>query len=228
MQKLDSYDGDWALYMKNPYTGEEIEINSHQMTAASLIKLYIMAAFFEREQQGGVNLSDENRDLLEKMITVSDNSSSNDIVRQIGGGDTADGREIVNVFCQSKGFNDTRQNRDLGVAQNVQNYTSVRDVGALLEVIYREKCISGIADRYMLDLLRDQQLKNKIPAGVPEGVIVANKTGELEKIENDAAIVFSPGGDYILCIMSSNLDSEEKGRERIVEISALIYAYFNP
>ncbi len=38
--------------------------------------------------------------------------------------------------------------------------------------------------------LKAQQLRSKIPDGVPSGVQTANKTGELDTVENDAAIVF--------------------------------------
>ena len=48
-----------------------------------------------------------------------------------------------------------------------------------------------------------QQRKNKIPAQLPEGVGTANKTGELDTVENDAAIIYdtAKGIDLVVCFM---------------------------
>ena len=42
----------------------------------------------------------------------------------------------------------------------------------------------------MYALLKQQQRTNKIPAAMPAGVHVANKTGELSNVENDAGILY--------------------------------------
>ena len=75
----------------------------------------------------------------------------------------------------------------------------------------------------MLELLKAQERTGKIPAGIPDGVETANKTGELENVENDAAIVWAGEHPYIVCIMSSNLQNASEARERIVSMSKQIY-----
>ena len=42
----------------------------------------------------------------------------------------------------------------------------------------------------MYRLLKMQTRKNKIPAQMPSDVKVANKTGELDNVENDAGIIY--------------------------------------
>lgn len=56
--------------------------------------------------------------------------------------------------------------------------------------------------------LKMQQRKNKIPAQMPDGVHTANKTGELDTVENDAAIIFdtAKGIDLVICFMSQDLN----------------------
>lgn len=78
----------------------------------------------------------------------------------------------------------------------------------------------------ILDLLKQQQRRSKIPAGVPTGVTVANKTGELLTVENDAAIVFTKSGDYILTVMSEGLPDTAAERQLIVDISGKVYSFF--
>lgn len=60
----------------------------------------------------------------------------------------------------------------------------------------------------MLALLSDRSGNNKIPAALPKGVKTANKTGELAGLsECDAAIVFTPNCDYIICIMTEPVNN---------------------
>ena len=76
----------------------------------------------------------------------------------------------------------------------------------------------------MLDMLKHQQWRAKIPAGLPEGVVCANKTGEYGNRQHDAAIVYSDGADYILVVMTEG-DSASIGH--IGSISKTVYQYFN-
>jgi hypothetical protein len=77
----------------------------------------------------------------------------------------------------------------------------------------------------MLDLLKDQQRRGKIPAGVPDGVVTANKTGELTGLsECDVAIVFTEEGDYILCVLSEPADNAA-AIERSGKFRRTVYDY---
>lgn len=230
---LLEYQGDWAVYVSDLKNKEYLEINNHAVKSASLIKLYIMGAVLEQEEAG--NLKDDRRmeKLLKKMITVSDNEASNELVRMLSpdGTNHPEGMEVVNAFAQAGGYGDTSQGRDMQDVREVpvegENYTSVRDCGHFLENVYYGTCVSAEASEKMLELLKKQKRTWKIPAGVPEGVVTANKTGELKDTENDAAIVFSPGGDYILCVTATELADHEKAEDEIVQLSAAVYQYMN-
>ena len=74
-----------------------------------------------------------------------------------------------------------------------------------------------------------QTRRNKIPAGIPEGIGVANKTGELSNVENDAAIIYdtAKGKDLVICFMSENLADTYSAQDTIAQCSHYIYGYFN-
>ena len=75
----------------------------------------------------------------------------------------------------------------------------------------------------ILNALLQQKYIAKIPAGIPDDEAeVANKTGELIGAENDAAIVYGNKTDYILVIMSDNVEGE-KAREFIVNLSGMVF-----
>ena len=77
----------------------------------------------------------------------------------------------------------------------------------------------------MLSLLKQQTRTSKIPAGVPYGIETANKTGELDYVQNDAAIVFAET-PYILCVMSENVGAGS-AVSSIVNLSSDVYYSIN-
>ena len=79
----------------------------------------------------------------------------------------------------------------------------------------------------MLDLLENQQITWKIPEGLPQGVISANKTGETDLSQHDIAIVFGAKTTYILCVMSENWKNADDAIDDIRSISRVVYAYLN-
>ena len=110
-----------------------------------------------------------------------------------------------------------RSSPDLMISEN---YTSARDCGKMLEQVLKGEYVSEEASERILEDLRNQQRTSKIPAGVPKEVKTGNKTGELDNVDNDAAIIWAPGCTYILCIMSSDTGG------RIAEIrklSSIVY-----
>ena len=80
--------------------------------------------------------------------------------------------------------------------------------------------VSPKASGILLNSLRNQQRRGKIPAGVPAEIPTANKTGELDAVDNDAAIVWSPSGTYVLCIMSADAGNRIP---EIIKLSGMVY-----
>ena len=114
------------------------------------------------------------------------------------------------------------------------NYTSVNDCGRFLREIYQinagtaQEITLSHADA-MYGLLKMQERRNKIPANLPEGVSVANKTGELDNVENDAGIIYNTakGIDLVVCFMSENLSDTGSAQAAIAQDSRMIYGYYN-
>ena len=107
-----------------------------------------------------------------------------------------------------------------------RNMTSVKDCGALLEKIYNKECVSPEASEEMLNLLKNQENTWKIPEGLPEGILSANKTGETDQDQHDIAIVYGEKTAYIICVMSENCP-EGTAVTNIQKISGLVYNYLN-
>ncbi|MBE7052917.1 MAG: serine hydrolase [Ruminococcaceae bacterium] len=237
-KEIENYDGEWAVYVEDLSNGDYIEINNKKMVSASLIKLFIMGKTYEEIEKGNMQ-EDAVEESLKSMITISDNEASNVLVAAIGGGKYTDmysetfkkGLKEVNSYVSSLDFKNTEQQRDMKNSRPTpipeQNYTSVSDCGKFLSKLYHKELVSETFDEKMLNLLKQQTRTSKIPRGLPEGTVCANKTGELSNVENDVAIVFSQGADYVICIMSNNVTNTAKARENITNISKNVYEFFN-
>lgn len=230
--RINSYSSKWSLYLKDLSTGNVISINDRPQESASLIKLYVMGAVLQQVQNQELEMNDTIRSLLNDMITVSDNSATNELVRYLDPDhDHKAGMEKVNEFIEAQGFTNTHEyngleDSSLWYSLDTPNITSAKDCGVLLERIYQGELVSHLASRQMEDLLLDQEITYKIPSTISAESTVANKTGETSDCENDAAIVYTPKGDYILCIMSYELTSKNSAVTYLREMSSLIYNYF--
>lgn len=211
----------WSAAVVNLDTEDSCTVNNQSMQAASLIKLFIMGAVYERyDDLTGTYGTDQIRGLLSDMITVSDNTAANTLTNYLGDGDDTAGRAAVNEYCASNSYESTTMGRMLlAPADNGDNMTSVGDCVEFLRKVYKGEV--SHADE-MLEFLKGQQRTHKIPAGLPEGVESANKTGELDTVENDAAIVFAQTS-YILCIMSEGLSDVGTAQSNIAQISSDVY-----
>ena len=222
---LPAGNGTWSVYVCDLVNNTEGAIQDARMQAASLIKLYIMGAVYENYDsiiaQYGQSSVDSN---LYSMITVSDNDAANTLVSYLGGGDSSAGMTVVNDFCSEKGYSSTHMGRLLLASnQYDDNYTSVSDCGHFLKEVYEGSKESDAHAQAEFDLLAAQTRRNKIPAQMPSGVSIANKTGELSDVENDAGIIYNSSNDLIIVFMSENVLQPGTAQSTIASLSRQIY-----
>lgn len=104
------------------------------------------------------------------------------------------------------------------------NYTSIKDTTNIVSDLYNSKLTYS---QNLLNLMKQQTRKNKLPMGVPSGITTGNKTGELGNSENDTMIVYLPNKPYVLSVMTTNLTNNSVGIKVIRGISSLVFNYVN-
>ena len=233
---VDSYEGAWSVYTMDLFTEEEVCVNDRPMKSASIMKLFVMAAVYQAIEDGELKKTSDVNALLSSMISVSSNEDANRLLALLGDGDYAVGIGKVNTFLVEHGYSwkshefNGFQNESTVLDKKHNNRISARDCARLLYQVYHRQFGSYIVcseiEKYMLA----QQSRSKIPAGIAraaDGVLIGNKTGEMDLVENDVAIVYSPKCDYIVCIFSMDWSSKDYAIERIRTLSEEIYRYYN-
>ena len=220
---------EWSVYVKNLNSDRSIYINKRRFTAASTIKLFTMGATYDKIQKKKLTKTSHIYSLLYSMITYSSNDAFNSL-----SGDYV-GTDYINQFIKKNGFTSTAQYKGIGPSTHPYytqttsygvNHTSAKDCGKLLEMIYDGKLVSKAASKEMLNLLKQQKLRSKIPAGIPSGITVANKTGEYENFQHDTAIVYGKKTTYIICIFSEDTVGANS-YYHIQQLSRLVYNHLN-
>lgn len=226
--KLAQYGGTWSATYIDLESGRDVTVNDEKLVAASLVKLYIMLAVFDGIEHGTITDDANVNALLKQMITVSSNEAANGLLSRIGNGDDKAAIATVTATAQRYGFTSSEELRTLtGMASGnaVENWTSTRDCGSFLSQVYAGTLVSKNASERMMQLLLGQTRRTKIPAGVPSGVKVANKTGELAAVQNGVAIVFGTH-PYVLAVMSNDISSAV-APSQITELSRAVWEPHN-
>jgi beta-lactamase class A len=111
-------------------------------------------------------------------------------------------------------------------ARGLNNTTTARDLAVLLDAIARGRAASGAQSGVMLEDLLAQEFNDGIPAGLPPGVKVAHKTGDITAVFHDAAIVFPPGRpSYVLVILTKGYDRRADAARLMADISTIVYRW---
>lgn len=242
---VKGFHGKWSVYIEDMKYGNKVVVNNRQIYSASLIKMFVMAATYGNMEQvikntaayTGSEESAKNQidRLLKNMIEVSDNESYNELVKLHSPKKSfAEGCGVINKYLNENGYGQTGVHTTLHPAHSKykkdglgRNVTSVEDCGKLLENIYNGTCVSKEASDSMIQLLLNQSNDLKIPSGLPEGIKVANKTGETSDVQHDAAIVYGEKEDFILCIMTENVANTGKVYGDIHKFTDTVYSMLN-
>jgi len=217
--------------------------------AASIIKVHVLAAALKACNEGKLFLTQQvsisSRDitggsgtikamklpvgltvtqLLRGMITQSDNTAANKIISLLG-------FDYINQACRELGANDTVLRRSMmdfsGRRRGVENYTTAKDVVLILEKIYNGTLVNRDYSNFALSLLKEQEVNDRIPKYLPLGTVVAHKTGLEQRVVHDAGIVFSPHGDYIICVLTKDVKNYKKSKNFIALLSRLVYNLYS-
>ena len=237
--------GNVAMQVQDLSTGITSSVNpSASMPAASTIKIPVMVEVFRQlaaqnfdlnttltltradKDWGSGSLSGQPvgrlytvSQLLTAMITVSDNTATNMLIRLVG-------RSNINMEMTSLGLEHTRLSdyiRSSGNSIRRALRTSPADMVALLNAMAHERLIDAWSSRQMIVILSGQRHNGLLPAPLPAGIPIAHKTGTLHDTLNDVGIVYADAEPYVIAVMTTNLPTLNSGRQFIRKVSKVAY-----
>jgi beta-lactamase class A len=213
-QNISQTDGHFGIYLKNLTTNQLYLLNAdEQFNSASLYKLFVMYTIFKKGKEGQLDSnSSEVQSNLALMIEASSNEAADSLVNNY-----TSWRE-VDADAKSLGY--------VGTNFLTDELTTPKDVGRLLELIANGQAVSEDASKQMITFMAQQQRRDRIPALLPNNIFIVNKTGELNDVNHDAAIIGTPTNDYILVIMSKGSASPDELKPAMAKMSLQIYQFF--
>jgi beta-lactamase class A len=215
------------------------------LPAASTIKLPILVALFQDIDRGKTNLAEElimTKDVIaggsggmqfepvnskfsvleiaEQMMTISDNTATNMLIKRLGG------MEQLNQRFTKMGLATTKLHNSLPDLTGT-NTTSSADLGNLLVKIDGGKLISLRSRDRMLYIMRNAITDTLLPEGLESGAIIAHKTGDIKSTLGDVGIIDMPSGKrYIASVLVKRPDNSPLAKEFIQKASGTAYQYF--
>ena len=165
------------------------------------------------------------RDYATLMAVLSDNTATNVLIDLVG-------MSSVNDRMRQLGLQNTllrRRMMDVEAARRGdENVSTPAEIARLLEAFYKGEGLSPRGrDEALTILKKDKSPASAMLKGIPAGVPVANKPGELEGVRVDAGIVFVPNRPYVFSVMTTYLQEDAAGDAAIEQASRVAYQYFS-
>jgi len=159
------------------------------------------------------------RTLCETMITASGNLAANVLVEKLGAKNiqaTADrlgasGMQVLRGVEDQKAFD-----------QGLNNTTDAAALATLFAKLARGEVVSRDGSAEMIAILKRQKHNEGIPAGLPAGIEVAHKTGEITRIHHDAGVVYAKR-PYVLVVLVRGVDDQAASGRLIADVSRVVY-----
>ncbi|MFH1379914.1 MAG: serine hydrolase [bacterium] len=243
---IQQFSGKVAIVVKDLNNDQTYSFNADKpFVSASLIKLPIMVAVFKEFVESNISLTQKFKledtyrvggsgilkykpsgseytiyELSYIMIKESDNTAARMLTEIVG-------YERMNQIFKSIGLKDTNispKSFDLTNGEIAgDSYTTARDISLLLTEIYNEKMFRRYLSQQMLAILKLPSRKKRLRKYLPENFELAHKTGLLRGACHDAGIVFSPHGNYLICVLTNNHGNYTQAKNFISDVGKLTF-----
>lgn len=255
---IQNFDGRAGIYVKDLVTGNELAINADTLyPTASMIKVPIMVAVFDRIERGELEYqqeliyrdslfySDEDvtgefRDsatvTLAEMVMLSISKSDNTAslwLQELSGTGVA-----INEWLDEHGFVGTRMNSrtpDRRSDWEVFGWgqTTPREMARLVEMIWSGEAVSPAASEEMLRVLSRPYYDDEAISQIPPAIQVSSKTGAVNASKSEVIIVHAPSGPYLFCVITAdqtdtNWAYDNEGYQLIRAVSNRLWTAFEP
>lgn len=225
-----------GVYFEYLPSGTSIGVNNDiEVRLASLIKIPVVMAIYKQIERGNLKkdqtltIREEDIDKLfgnlwkkgsgakisvEEAVRISLVESDNTATKTLAS--ALPERALDDIFDNLDIPKDT---------QGTLFVISPKNYSSILRSLYLSSYLTKDHSNEILEILTQTNFKDKLPAGVPQDIKVAHKTGvfESEQAYSDCGIFYPANRPYLLCIMAKS--NESKAREYMQHISKMVYEH---
>ncbi|MBU1191644.1 MAG: class A beta-lactamase-related serine hydrolase [Gammaproteobacteria bacterium] len=211
------------------------QVNGDEMMyAASLPKIAILLAAFERIHDGKLQLNNENRELMTNMIRYSSNTAATQMIRRVG-------PEYINTVLRSPKYRlyDTRYNGGLWVGKeyasgvafqrdplhNLSHGATAIQVARFYYLLETGQLVSPELSKEMKAIMGDPGIHHKFVKGLLEAspdAQIYRKSGSWRNWHADSAIVEHAGRTYIAVALAESPKGGDWLKSLICELDGII------
>lgn len=253
-----AFEGDVGIYARHLPSGRSVALRAEELfPTASMIKVPILAALFDRIERGELGYHDKltytkdrlyaGEDLLGSfgegepitldklaflMITTSDNTASLWCQELAGTG------AAVNQWLQTNGFQATRVNsrtpgREDARAAYGWGQTTPREMAELLVGVRDRALVSPAASEEMARALGRIYWDGEALAAIPPDVATMSKQGAVNASRSEVVLVHAPHGDFVFCVITKNQRDESWGHDNegfvlLRDVARTLWEHFEP
>ena len=242
--------GHVAIFLKDLKTGRTWTYHPDDLfPAASLIKVPVMICVFDKIHEGELALSDvlmlrrhnrvggsgslkwrpdgtklTVRELLQHMISESDNTATNMLIERVGMGYLQ--QEFPKIGLLYTGIYPDGMSLKAGRVAH-ENYTTAREMTMMMDRIYHGEYLDKHSSALMLDILKHKKaVASRLAKGLPRGWEIAHKTGLLRMACHDSAIIFSPEGDYAITVLTGQNPDYHSAKDFITGLARITFRHY--
>lgn len=162
-------------------------------------------------------------DLITCMIINSDNTATNVLIDILG-------MDNINQKIKNLKMQNTKLQRKMmdfkAISEGKNNFTSLKDMLLVMEGLYRGEIINKEVSKRAIDIMKNQRDNSMLKRYIQDNVILANKTGELDNLNNDVGIFYTKKTDYFIGIFVNKAKNNQQASEIIGKLSKEVYNYF--
>ena len=227
-KEMENIPGHTGFYYKNLVSGLEFGVREDEaFGAASVIKLPLFMHILKESAQGRLSMEErltvtkadkvpicgaltlftddvtcDVRTLCRLMISISDNTATNRLIDYA----TIPG---ASAGFEAMGLHVTKLTRKLfdreASKKGLRNFICPKEIGALLEMLWRGAFVSEAVCKEAIDTLLLQQVDHKLNGKICGEVSIAHKTGEDDNLSNDVGIVYAKE-PFVICFAGHDTD----------------------
>ncbi|MDQ0148417.1 serine hydrolase [Eubacterium multiforme] len=244
---LESRIGTYSFFFEDLDSGFIYGCNENvQMIAAGCIKLPIAISLIKDVERENVSFMDrikidgsdkvygtgiihefDSRDytvfeLLVAMLIQSDNTATNKIIDIIG-------MDRINEDIREMDLKNTILNRKIADKRNNKsesdNLTSAKDLSKMWKHLYKGTYLNEENSIMLIDILRRQQIKNKLALYIPDDLKyeISSKTGDKAGVENDTALVQLSKGTFSFTVLSMGIPNSVYGTVTLAKTGKMMW-----